>query len=397
MSESTLVEEVKQAEPDGESTTNVVEFAPAPAAAPEPVEASAAVSAAPKRTLRRAASHPRRSRRAARPAPPLATGRPVGGEGKVIAVRFLDHREDQPRRESAQASPGTSAGSRPASLLAALLDPERLKRTYLELRMWNRSLEVDEFGYDRKYTESLMPVFEFLYEKWWRVELGGVEHIPASGRALIVANHSGVLPWDGAMMRVGIEREHPARRTVRLLALDMFALLPFLAPMLARTGMVRACQENGERLLNQDELVGVFPEGVKGVGKYFKDRYKLARFGRGGFIRLALRTGSPIIPCAVTGSEEIHPVIAKADWIGKPLGLPYFPITPTFPLLGLLGVVPLPTKWFIDFGEPITFGDQALDQLDNPLQVNRMAQEVRAVIQNMLNARLQRRRSVWVG
>ncbi|MBI2837507.1 MAG: acyltransferase family protein [Acidobacteria bacterium] len=393
MSESSLVEDVKQVEPAGASTTNVVEFAPAPAAAPEP-----AGTEAPKHAPKRAPSHPRRPRRVSRPAPPRATGRTVGSEGKVIAVKFLDHREDQPRRESAPASSsGASAGSRPASLLASLLDPERLKRTYLELRMWNRSLEVDEFGFDRKYTESLMPVFEFLYEKWWRVELGGVEHIPSSGRALIVANHSGVLPWDGAMMRVGLEREHPARRTVRLLALDMFALLPFLAPMLARTGMVRACQENGERLLNQDELVGVFPEGVKGVGKYFKDRYKLARFGRGGFIRLALKTGSPIIPCAVTGSEEIHPVIAKADWIGKPLGLPYFPITPTFPLLGLLGVVPLPTKWFIDFGEPITFGDHALDQLDNPLQVNRMAQEVRAVIQNMLNARLQRRRSVWVG
>ena len=133
----------------------------------------------------------------------------------------------------------------------------------------------------------------------------------------------------------------------------MFALLPVLAPMLSKSGSVRANPENAERLLRQGELLGVFPEGVKGVGKHFRERYKLARFGRGGFVRIALRTGAPIIPCAVVGAEEIHPVIGKADWVGRPFGLPYFPLTPTFPWLGPLGVVPLPTKWSIDFGEPI--------------------------------------------
>ena len=125
---------------------------------------------------------------------------------------------------------------------------------------------------------------EFLYTMWWRVETSGVDHVPDRGPALIVANHSGVLPWDGLMINLAVRHEHPARRECRMLALDMFALLPFLAPLLAQCGAVRANQENGERLLRKGELVGVFPEGVKGVGKPFKERYRLARFGRGGFV-----------------------------------------------------------------------------------------------------------------
>src|SRR4029450_2237750 len=144
------------------------------------------------------------------------------------------------------------------------------------------------------------------YTVWWRVEVQGLGHAPGRGPGLLVANPSGVLPYDGLMVSLAIRHEHPARRTCRMLALDMFALLPFLAPALARTGAVRASQENGERLLRSGELVGVFPEGVKGVGKRYRDRYKLARFGRGGFVRLALRTGAPIIPCAVVGAEEIQ-------------------------------------------------------------------------------------------
>ena len=220
---------------------------------------------------------------------------------------------------------------------------------------------------------------------------------PASGAGLIVANHSGVLPWDGAMIKLAVLHEHSARRDCRLLALDMFALLPFLAPLLARFGEVRASQENGQRLLERGELVGVFPEGVKGIGKSFKKRYKLARFGRGGFVRLAIKTGAPLIPCAVVGAEEIHPVLAKANWIGRPLGLPYFPITPTFPLLGPLGVVPLPSRWSIEFADPIPTRDLGADAADDPLLVNRLTREVRDTIQDMIDGRLARRRSVWFG
>jgi 1-acyl-sn-glycerol-3-phosphate acyltransferase len=259
------------------------------------------------------------------------------------------------------------------------------------------SEEVDEFGSDRRYAESLEPLFEFLYAVWWRVETTGIERVPDTGPGLIVANHSGVLPYDGIMIKLAVRHEHPARRDCRMLALDMFALLPFLAPMLAKSGAVRAHPENGERLLGKGELVGVFPEGVKGVGKRFKERYKLARFGRGGFIRLALRTGAPVIPCAVVGAEEIHPVVAKADWVGRPFGLPYFPITPTFPALGPLGVVPLPTKWSIDFADPIDLRTYGPEAADDPILVNRLSEDVRSTIQGMIDGRLARRRSLWFG
>jgi 1-acyl-sn-glycerol-3-phosphate acyltransferase len=259
------------------------------------------------------------------------------------------------------------------------------------------SAEVDEFGFDPKFNESIRPFFEFLYAVWWRVECTDIEHVPGQGAGLIVANHSGVLPWDGVMINLAVRHEHPARRECRMLALDMFALLPFLAPLLARTGAVRASQENGERLLRLGELAGVFPEGVKGVGKPFARRYKLARFGRGGFVRLALRTGAPIIPCAVVGAEEVHPKIASMDWVGKPFGFPYFPVTPTFPWLGPLGFVPLPSKWTLDFADAMDTAQYGAEAADDPILVNRLSEQVRSTIQGMIDGRLARRRSVWFG
>jgi len=274
---------------------------------------------------------------------------------------------------------------------------ENLARAWSASYFSWHSEDVDDFGYDKKFTKTILPLFEFLYTMWWRVEALDVEHVPAEGPALIVANHSGVLPWDGVMINLAIRHHHPARRECRMLALDMFALLPFLAPLLAQTGAVRASQENGERLLRRGELVGVFPEGVKGVGKPFKHRYRLARFGRGGFVRLALRTGAPLVPCAVVGAEEVHPVIANANWVGKPFGLPYWPLTPTFPWLGPLGVIPLPSKWSIDFADPTPVDDYGPDGADDPILVNRLTQEVRSTIQRLIDGRLARRRSVWFG
>ena len=267
--------------------------------------------------------------------------------------------------------------------------------------LWNlfrhraRSLDLDDFGFDEPAAREWWPLFEFLYSVWWRVEATGVENVPGQGAGLVVGNHSGVLPYDGMMVKLAVWHEHPSRRECRMLALDMFALLPFLAPLLAKNGEVRASQENGERLLRQGHLVGVFPEGVKGVGKPFKDRYKLARFGRGGFVRLALRTGAPIVPCAIVGSEEIHPMIGRADFLGRPFGLPYFPLTPTWPWLGPLGLVPLPTKWSIDFADPVSLSQYGPEAADDPILVNRIAEEVRSTIQGMLDGRLARRRSVF--
>jgi 1-acyl-sn-glycerol-3-phosphate acyltransferase len=259
------------------------------------------------------------------------------------------------------------------------------------------SEDVDEFGYDPTFARTLEPIFDFLYAVWWRVEVSGIENVPASGPGLVVSNHSGVLPYDGAMVKLAIRHEHPARRHCRMLMLDMFALLPVLAPTLTKHGEIRANAENAERVLRKAELVGVFPEGVKGVGKYFKERYRLARFGRGGFVRVALRTGAPIIPCAVVGAEEIHPVFGRVDWIGRRLGFPYFPLTATFPWLGPLGLVPLPTKWSIDFADPMPMDQYGPGAADDPILVNSLSETVRTTIQKMIDGRLARRRSIWFG
>jgi 1-acyl-sn-glycerol-3-phosphate acyltransferase len=257
--------------------------------------------------------------------------------------------------------------------------------------------QVDEFGRDALFSETLEPFFEALYTSWWRVATTGLEHVPDRGAALIVSNHSGVLPYDGAMIKMAVRREHPAGRECRMLMLDMFALLPFLAPALTKHGEVRAHPDNAERLLRRGELVGVFPEGVKGVGKHFRDRYRLARFGRGGFVRVALRARAPIIPCAVVGAEEIHPVIGRVDWIGHRLGFPFFPITPTFPWLGALGLLPLPSRWTIEFGPPLDTEGYGPEGASDPILVNRLSEKVRETIQSMIDERLARRRSVWFG
>jgi 1-acyl-sn-glycerol-3-phosphate acyltransferase len=274
---------------------------------------------------------------------------------------------------------------------------ENLARLQAALYFTWHTDRPDDFGYDPVFAETLRPFLEFLYRVWWRVEATGVDNVPSLGPGLVVANHSGVLPYDGAMVKTAIRQEHPAARECRMLMLDMFALMPVLAPALTKHGEVRASADNAERLLRQGSLVGVFPEGVKGVGKHFRDRYRLARFGRGGFVRIALRTGAPIIPCAVVGAEEIHPILARADWIGRPLGFPYFPLTPTFPWLGRLGFIPLPSRWSIDFGAPIATDLYGAESANDPILVNRLSETVRATVQEMIDGRLARRRSVWFG
>ncbi len=257
--------------------------------------------------------------------------------------------------------------------------------------------EYDPFGRDPAFEQTLKPFFDFMYYKYWRVETHGVENIPSAGRALLVGNHSGTLPWDGSMIRLAVTNDHPAGRDVRFLVEDFVYYLPFVGTFMYRIGGVRASQENAERLLNTDHLVAVFPEGVKGLGKYFSQRYHLQRFGRGGFIKLAIRTDSPIIPVAVIGAEEIHPLLYKSSLLAKPLGIPYVPFTPTLPLLGLLGFVPLPSKWSIYFGKPIDLSVYGKEILDDELEIHRLSERVRQTIQNLVTDALKKRRSVWRG
>jgi 1-acyl-sn-glycerol-3-phosphate acyltransferase len=255
--------------------------------------------------------------------------------------------------------------------------------------------EEDEWGFDEEFALALKPLLDFLYERWWRVETTGVLNVPSSGRAMLVANHAGILPWDGTMMSLAIQREHPQPRYPRFLVLDWAFTLPFVSVVMRKVGGVVASPYNASQLLEQDELVAVFPEGAKGAGKDFSERYRLQRFGRGGFVEIALRAGAPIIPVAVVGSEEIYPKVGESRLLARALGAPYFPITPTFPLLGPLGAIPLPSKWRLEFGQPIptdTFGEGAAD--DRAL-VFELSERVRDEIQRMVYENLVRRGSAF--
>jgi 1-acyl-sn-glycerol-3-phosphate acyltransferase len=257
------------------------------------------------------------------------------------------------------------------------------------------ALRHDDFGFDPEFTDRVQGIALWLYRNYWRVEVEGVSNVPAGGRALLVANHSGVVPYDGMMIRTAIVAEHPQPRHARMLVVDWAFAMPFTSILLTRTGNVLAHPDNATTLLEQDELVGVFPEGVKGASKLFRDRYRVQRLGRGGFVQVALRTGAPIIPVAVVGAEEVHPVLFDVRPIAKLFGVPLAPITPTFPWLGLAGLVPLPSKWFIAFGKPIDVAHFGPDAAQDSRLVLELSEEVRGWIQGTLHQLLPRRRTIF--
>jgi 1-acyl-sn-glycerol-3-phosphate acyltransferase len=290
-------------------------------------------------------------------------------------------------------------GANPASALGDAVGslPHDVRESFAAMaRRLRGEYREDEWGLDEEFAEAAYPFLEFMYERWWRVEAVGAKKVPSHGRALLVGNHAGILPWDGTMMSVALLKEHPLPRYPRFLVLNWAFELPWVSTALRKVGAVPASPYNAIRLLQEDELVAVFPEGVKGAGKDFKDRYRLQRFGRGGFIEIALRTGAPIVPVAVVGSEEIYPKIGESQVLARVTGAPYFPITPTFPVLGALGVIPLPSKWRIEFGEPIDlsgYGPEAAD--DRPL-VFELSERVRDTIQQMLYDNLVKRGSAFL-
>jgi 1-acyl-sn-glycerol-3-phosphate acyltransferase len=258
--------------------------------------------------------------------------------------------------------------------------------------------DVDEFGFDPQFNDGIvMPLLRPLFRGWFRVQVTGIEHIPDDGAALVVGNHAGVLPVDALMTAVAVHDTHPRHRPLRVLAADLVFDTPVLGSAARRAGHTLACVTDAHRLLSNGELTAVFPESYRGLGKCFKDRYRLQRFGRGGFVSAALRTRAPIIPCSVIGSEEIYPMIGDARVIARLLRLPYFPMTALFPLAGPLGLIPLPSKWHIDFGPPIPtcgFGDGAAE---DPMLVFELADQVRQQIQQTLYRLLAQRRNTFLG
>jgi 1-acyl-sn-glycerol-3-phosphate acyltransferase len=256
--------------------------------------------------------------------------------------------------------------------------------------------EVDEFGFDPELTEKfLLPLVKPLYEYYWRADWKGLANIPSRGAALLVGNHAGSVPVDALVMKFGVLDKHPAHRHVRLLAADLAFRLPVVAPLARKMGNTLACDEDALRLLAKGELVGVFPEGYKGVGKGYRNRYKLQRFGRGGFVELGLKARAPIVPVAIVGAEEIYPMIHNAKTLARIGGLPYFPITPFFPWLGPLGLIPLPSKWIVEFGEPIRTDQYEPDAWRDGMLVFELADQIRDTIQQMLYETLMKRRNAF--
>jgi 1-acyl-sn-glycerol-3-phosphate acyltransferase len=253
---------------------------------------------------------------------------------------------------------------------------------------------VDEYGFDEEVTQRFfMAALRPVAEKWFRIDVRGIENIPTEGGALVVSNHSGTIPVDGLMTMVTIN-DHTGRN-LRPLGADLVFKMPIVSALARKGGATLACNEDAERMLRGGELVGVWPEGFKGIGKPYADRYKLQRFGRGGFVAAALRTGVPIVPLAVVGAEEIYPLVGNIPSLARLLGIPYIPITPFFPLLGPLGLVPLPSKWLLEFGEPIRTDDYDEGAADDPMLVFDVTDQVRETIQQTLYTSLMKRQSVF--
>jgi 1-acyl-sn-glycerol-3-phosphate acyltransferase len=277
------------------------------------------------------------------------------------------------------------APQRPRALLPAI-EPERT------LDDWGRSERV-EGVFDRT-------VVEFFYRHWFRVEVEGIENVPSTGGALLVSNHAGALPPDAAMIAKAIREEHPGSRPLYLTVEHFFKGYPGFSMLIPKIGGVAAHPANVHRLLyDEQQLVLVFPEGRKGTEKLYKDRYRLRRFGRGGFVEAAARAEAKLVPVCVVGAEEAMPVFAQLDFMRRLTGLLYFPITPTFPWLGPLGMLAyLPAKFRIRFLEPIdTVELGGAEVADDKALVQSLAQEIRARIQEGLHEMLGRRKSVWLG
>jgi 1-acyl-sn-glycerol-3-phosphate acyltransferase len=279
---------------------------------------------------------------------------------------------------------------------AAALPREARDTLERVLRRLEGDHEDDEWGFDEDFADMVEPFFGFLYDRWWRVRVEGAHRVPAHGRALLASNHAGILPWDATMISVALLREHPLPRHPRFLVLNWAFDLPWISAFIRRVGGVVASPYNALRLLEQDQLVAVFPEGVKGTGKPFGERYRLQRFGRGGFVEIALRASAPIVPVAVVGSEEIYPKLGDVPALARVIGAPFFPVTPTFPWLGPLGVVPLPSKWRIEFCDPIDTTHYGPDAANDRGLVLELTEQVRDTVQQAVYANLVRRGSAFV-
>lgn len=347
-------------------------------------------SARPSSAARNLAPSSSRKASSAKPGAPRKKARADGGR----ATPPIDEAAAPPPADDASATPPPTTGIPVGDWLSALQEAAQevfgadWERRAAELMAFVRrrlegDYEVDDYGFDRELTERFfMAALRPIAEKWFRLEVRGLENIPAEGGALVVSNHSGTVPLDGLMTMLTVH-DH-AGRFLRPLGADLVFKLPLVSSLARKGGATLACTEDAERMLSDGELVGVWPEGFKGIGKPFSERYKLQRFGRGGFVSAALRTGVPIIPLSVVGAEEIYPLVGNVPALARLLGVPYIPITPFFPWLGPLGLVPLPSKWILEFGEPIRTDAYEPGEAEDPMLVFNVTDQVRETIQHTL-------------
>jgi 1-acyl-sn-glycerol-3-phosphate acyltransferase len=274
--------------------------------------------------------------------------------------------------------------------LAVEVAPRMVRRRTSQPRVARRA--PDEFGLDPEFRARALPLFRLLYEKYWRVEARGARNVPRTGPVVLVSNHSGALPFDATMIACALEEaRHP--RPARFLYDRFVDNLPWVPEFYRKAGGVAASRENAARLLAKGELVGLFPEGVAGLSKLYSERYVLQPFS-GGCVRLALRFGAPIVPVAVVGAEEIYPLVGRLQAIGQYFGAPYLPVTPFFPLLGPLGLIPLPSKWRIRFGKPIVLDHGPPERMDGTA-IRALAEQVRRRVQGMVRGLLDERDSIF--
>jgi 1-acyl-sn-glycerol-3-phosphate acyltransferase len=331
-------------------------------------------------------------------------GSGTGAVGPSKAARLVGNTGPQPTRPSPSVPARTADEEQAAALAEIIAEEGRELAENGDIEGWSDFIRrrisgeypIDDYGFDPELTDRVfLALARPLYRSWFRVETTGLENVPSQEGALVVANHSGTIAIDSIMAQVALHDEHPAHRHLRMLGANLVFQTPFVGEIARKAGHTLACHPDAERLLSADELVGVWPEGFKGIGKPFSQRYKLQRFGRGGFVAAALKTKSPIIPTAIVGAEEIYPMIANAKTVARVLGLPYFPITPTFPWFGPLGMVPLPSKWLIHFGEPIPTDDFPEGAAEDPMIVFNLTDQVREQIQQSLYRLLVRRPSAF--
>lgn len=275
-------------------------------------------------------------------------------------------------------------------------DPlERLTRVHPSFAARYKD-EKDPFGYSLETFAAWEPYFRFLYEDYFKVEVRGIENIPGEGRGILVGNHSGLLPLDGAMISMGMCNKHASPRRIRYLVTDWFFSVPGLSDWMTATGQVRATLDNAKKLLEMGELVGIYPEGIRGVGKPFRERYRVLDF-HPGFVQLALATQTPLIPVATLGGDEIYPEVTNMRRMARFLKMPFFPITLTFPWLAFpLYFIPLPVRWMINVHKPIKL-DYPPEKAKDRKLVLQLTREIQYQIQRDLNDMSSRRKFFFTG